>query len=338
MVDDVARLTLEQRVAAFTPEERREAARQEAARLEAERLEQERRDANARALVVAGEVAAATAALHAQAAAILNIKSLVPIVLDFTSPHFNRWCGLFLNTLERYALADDVLSDDDRSDNASWKRMDCTILSWLYGTITPELLEVVMNREEGPPTARIVWLGLEQQFIGNKETRALLLDAEFRTFVQGSLSISDYCHHLKSMADQLADLGEPVRDRTLVLNVLRGLNDRFAYMGALIQRQRPFPTFAEVKSDLCLDEINMNAKKGHSPQALAASAPRAPTPPPYNPAAGANIGRKQTRRGGKKNGGAPGPTPPSAPWAGFLSRPTTAPPGWQPAFGTFQAY
>ena len=166
MADDVARLTLEQRVAAFTPEKRREATRQEAARLEAarieaERLEQERRDANAGALVVAGEVAAATAALHAQAAAILNVKSLVPIVLDFTSPYFNRWRGLFLNTLERYALADHVLSDDDRSDDASWKRMNCTVLSWLYGTITPELLEVVMNREEGPPTARIVWLGLE---------------------------------------------------------------------------------------------------------------------------------------------------------------------------------
>lgn len=72
----------------------------------------------------------------------------------------------------RYALAIHVLSDD-----VSWKRMDCTVLSWLYG-----LLEVVMNRKDGPPTARIVWLGLEQQFIGNKETHALLLDAEFRTF------------------------------------------------------------------------------------------------------------------------------------------------------------
>jgi hypothetical protein len=42
---------------------------------------------------------------------------------------------------------------------------------------------VEMNREDVPPTACIVWLALEQQFIGNKETRALLLDAEFRTFV-----------------------------------------------------------------------------------------------------------------------------------------------------------
>ena len=101
---------------------------------------------------------------------------------------------------------DHVLSNDDRSDDVTWKRMDCIVLSWLYGTITPDLLEVVMNLEDGPPTARIVWLGLEQQFIGNKETRALLLDAEFRTFIQGDLSIDDYCHQLKAMADQLVDV------------------------------------------------------------------------------------------------------------------------------------
>ncbi|XP_062208957.1 uncharacterized protein LOC133910652 [Phragmites australis] len=352
MADDAARLTLERRVAAFTPEDRQEAARQEAARLEAarleaerqeaERLEAERRDADAHALVLAGEVAAATAALHAQAAAILNIKSLVPVILDLTSPHFNRWRGLFLNTLERYALADHVLSNDDRSDDVTWKRMDRVVLSWLYGTITAELLEVVMNREEGPPTARIVWLGLEQQFIDNKETRALLLDAEFRTFVQGDLSIDDYCHQLKAMADQLADLGEPVRDRTLVLNVLRGLNDRFAHLAALIQCQRPLPMFIEVRSDLRLAEITMKAKQGSPAQALAASTPRAPPPTFYNPVAGSNFGKKPTRRGGgsgKKSGAAgAGPAFPGAPWATQAQWPTPPPPGWQPAYDTFQAY
>ncbi|XP_062230138.1 uncharacterized protein LOC133927746 [Phragmites australis] len=288
------------------------------------------------------EVAAATIALHAQAAAILNIKSLVPVVLDLTSPHFNRWRGLFLNTLERYALADHVLSNDDRSDDVTWKRMDCVVLSWLYGTITADLLEVVMNREDGPPTARIVWLGLEQQFIGNKETRALLLDAEFRTFVQGDLSIDDYSRQLKAMADQLADLGEPVRDRTLVLNVLRGLNDRFAHLAALIQRQLLFPTFIEVRSDLRLADITMKAKQGSPAQALTASAPRAPPPTFNNHVAGSNSGKKQTRHGGgggKKSGAAgAGPAFLGAPWANQAQRPTPPSPGWQPAYGTFQAY
>ena len=71
-------------------------------------------------------------------------------------------------------------------------------------------------------TAWLVWLGLEQQFVGNRETQALILDAEFRSFVHGDLNITDYCRKLKSMADALGDLDEPVADRTLVLAVLRG--------------------------------------------------------------------------------------------------------------------
>jgi hypothetical protein len=58
----------------------------------------------------------------------------------------------------------------------------------------------------------------------------MLLDAEFRALSQGALSIDDYCHKMKSMAHVLADLGEPIQDRALVLNVLRGLNERFAFM------------------------------------------------------------------------------------------------------------
>jgi hypothetical protein len=74
----------------------------------------------------------------------------------------------------------------------------------------------------------------EDQFIGNKETRAIILDAEFRTLIQGDLSVTAYCHKMKSMADALGDLGEMILDRTLVLNLLRGLNEKFSYMAALI--------------------------------------------------------------------------------------------------------
>jgi hypothetical protein len=45
------------------------------------------------------------------------------------------------------------------------------------------------------------------------------------------------------MADDLTALGKVVTDRTLVLNVLRGLNERFTHVGALLRRARPFPTF-----------------------------------------------------------------------------------------------
>jgi hypothetical protein len=54
----------------------------------------------------------------------------VPVVLDFLSPHYNRWHDLVLLTLERYALADHVLSTAPRLARPSWQRMDCVVLSW----------------------------------------------------------------------------------------------------------------------------------------------------------------------------------------------------------------
>jgi hypothetical protein len=95
-----------------------------------------------------------------------------------------------------------------------------------------------------------------------------------------------------------------------------------------------------VRSDLRLAELTMKAKPAAPAQALTTSAPRAPTPPPYNPATGTTYGRKQTRRGGgggKKSGAGAA----SVLWAPSTPRSSpapTTPPGWQPAYGTFQVY
>jgi hypothetical protein len=103
--------------------------------------------------------------------------------------------------------------------------MDCVVVSWIFNTIAPDLLDVVHERDG--ITARAAWLGLEQQFFNNRESRAMLFDAEFHTLYQGALSVDEYYHKMKNMADALADLGKLILDRTLVLNVLRGLNERF---------------------------------------------------------------------------------------------------------------
>ena len=144
----------------------------------------------------------------------------MPVVLDANSSAYARWRDLVLLTLQRYALADHVLAD--RTSTApSWFRMDSVVLSWILGTLTVELQDVV--REAGS-TARQARVALESQFWGNRETRALHLDAAFRCFTQGDLSITEYCCQLKKVADYLRVLGEPIIDRTLILNLLRGLN------------------------------------------------------------------------------------------------------------------
>ena len=230
------------------------AAEQQRLAAEREAAERRRREDEVDALLIAN--------LHAQAVALTNIKSLVPLTLDVGSTAYPKWRGLHIITLGKYSLTNYVLSDEVHPDLAPWHRLDCVVVSWLLGTVSPNLLEIVMTSSDinHQPTSRAVWLLLEDVFLGNKEARALLLDTEFRTFAQGDLSISDYCRRLKSMADQLGSLGEPVPDRTLVLAALRGLNERFAHLASFTKRQTPFPTFDKVRNDLLLEELTLNDK------------------------------------------------------------------------------
>jgi hypothetical protein len=237
--------------------------------------------------------------LHAQGVAVPNIKTMIPLVLEQTSTFYSRWRTIFLNTVAKYALDCLVLSDDDFSTDPHWHHMDCTVKSWLYGTVSPDLIEAVSTAS---PTSRSIWLGLEDQFIGNKETRAILLDAEFRTLVQGDLSITDYCNKMKRMADALGTLGEPVLDRTLVLNVLRGLNERYSHMAALIKRTRPFPSYSDVRADLLIEEMTL-ANKSSTPTALVATTPaHPPGPRPGVPSSGASGSTNTNGHGNVNNG------------------------------------
>jgi hypothetical protein len=166
---------------------------------------------------------------HAQAARLQNIWSLLSVVLDPASSHYPRWRGQVLLILRRYALDGHVLDDVATSPTPAWSLMDFVVLSWLHGTIIVELQDIIRDQED---TGCQAWLALEEQFLGNRDARALHLDAQFHLFSQGDLSVHEYCRQMKGMADSLRDLGEPVADRTLVLNLLRGLSPRYGHLNS----------------------------------------------------------------------------------------------------------
>jgi hypothetical protein len=97
------------------------------------------------------------AALHTQAAGLHNIQALVPVVLDPASSHYPRWRGQVLLTLRRFVLDDHVLVDHDTLSPRSWCLMDSVVLSWLHGTITVELQDIIRDQAD---TARQAWLAL----------------------------------------------------------------------------------------------------------------------------------------------------------------------------------
>jgi hypothetical protein len=61
------------------------------------------------------------------------------------------------------------------------------------------------------------------------------------------------------MANTLRTLGAPITDECLVFNILRGLSPRFDRVTPILTRMKPFPTFAETKNDLLLEELRLSA-------------------------------------------------------------------------------
>jgi hypothetical protein len=150
-----------------------------------------------------------------------NIHSLVSVTLDLSSRHYTRWHDNVLLTLGRYSLSDHVLLDTTYISVLAWDRMDNVIKLWIWGTNSPDLQFITQQCSH---MAHDAWLAIENHFLGNRETRTLHIDATFRSFVQGDLSINDYFQKMKRFTDSLADLSVNITDRVLVLNVLRGLN------------------------------------------------------------------------------------------------------------------
>jgi hypothetical protein len=70
-----------------------------------------------------------------------------------------------LLTLHRYALFNHVLSDV-ADPSIYWARLDIIMVTWILGTLSLELHEIVRELTE---TARQVWLAIEAQFFGNRE-------------------------------------------------------------------------------------------------------------------------------------------------------------------------
>jgi hypothetical protein len=123
---------------------------------------------------------------------------------------------------------------------------------------------------------------------------------------------------MKGMADSLRDLGEPIADRTLVLDILRVLSPRYGRLKALIKRIVPFPAFYDVRNELLLEELTLETE-APAPALPLYSAPRggqAPSPSvnwghylhstrrPCGPRPASNAdGGRHSRKGSSGSGG-----------------------------------
>ena len=147
----------------------------------------------------------------------------------------------------------------------------------------PDLLTAVSTDDD---TAYSLWRGVREIFRDNRSARAVYLNAEFRTFLQGDLSVLAYCTRMKAMADRLGDLGSPITNADLVQNIIRGLNPRLHHYVPHLTLRKRLPSFHKARSMLQMEEHRLaESAKLQAASALIAQAQRgAPPPPPVHDA------------------------------------------------------
>ncbi|KAJ9545500.1 hypothetical protein OSB04_025207 [Centaurea solstitialis] len=131
------------------------------------------------------------------------------------------------------------------TDDEDWEAIDSRIKSWFYSTCEPNLLNIIIKDN---CTAKDLWEALDSYFLNNKLSRSLQLQTAIRNTKKGVLSITDYCHTLKDIADSLADVDTKISEQDLVLQILQHLPPSYQSLVDVITHTKPFPSFLEAKN------------------------------------------------------------------------------------------
>ena len=132
---------------------------------------------------------------------------------------------IFTNAFEGYIEGTVVCPEKEVSlgilnlEFVQWRRLDRLILSWIYSTLTPEVMVQIV----GYQTSHSAWVALEKLFSSSTRARLMQLRFEFQTTKKSSLSMMDYFLKLKTLFDNLAATGDPVSERDHILQILGGL-------------------------------------------------------------------------------------------------------------------
>ncbi|KAK9049523.1 hypothetical protein SSX86_031509 [Deinandra increscens subsp. villosa] len=253
------------------------------------------------------------------AAAVTNIKSLVPITLDLGTHEYGTWSQLFKIACRANLVADHLLprvvtpapteavakaAYDKAAED--WDRLDAIVLTWIYGTISRRLLTNVLKTDV---TAYGAWTILAKMFQDNKTSRVLQLTQKLcNTRLDQFSDVSAYCQELKDLSDQLSNLDSPVSNQRLVLQLVSGLTEQYEGIAMLLQQSDPLPDFHEARSKLLLEETRKKTQALNTAQAAGAALHVAASPssaPPSSahqkPPNGDRNYRPRNRQQGRNN-------------------------------------
>ncbi|KAJ0745776.1 putative RNA-directed DNA polymerase [Helianthus annuus] len=171
-----------------------------------------------------------------------------------------------------------------------WVSNDAHIRMLLVSTISEPSFQHVI----GSNTSRELWLALERAYAPNTASREYTLRAQLlKIEMKGDETSSAYLTRAQEYADALANIGEPMREKDLVMLVVSGLREEYTGLKQNILT-RQFPTaFSELHGLLSDHDYMVKKSIPNVPQAQAFAAASAnssvPTAPPNSITSPSNI-------------------------------------------------
>ncbi|XP_023762590.1 uncharacterized protein LOC111911040 [Lactuca sativa] len=197
----------------------------------------------------------------------INIKHVVPLVLYLEQMNYDIWRELFEIHCIGYGVDDHLRppvepikasSEKETLESTSakdaWLQMDSIIKSWLYGTLSISLLNMIFKKQA---TALEIWESLEKVFHDNKTSKIIQIDRELRNISIRNSTITEYCNKIKSLVDRLEHMGSKVPEINLVAYMLNGLTSKYRHVVINIRHHDPPLSFWDARSILVLEEQEM---------------------------------------------------------------------------------
>ena len=204
------------------------------------------------------------------ALAVSNIKNIIPITLAMENVQYSTWAELFKIHAHSTQVIHHIISPEagketvptTDEEKALWSTLDAMVLKWIYATIFEDILNTILEPDS---TAKEAWDRLQDIFQDNKTSRAITLEQEFsNTNMEDFPNASAYCQCLKMLADQLKNVGAPVSNNRLVLQMVDGLTEAYKGIGTLLRQHDPLPLFYQARSMLVLEEAGLSKKASMS--------------------------------------------------------------------------
>lgn len=128
------------------------------------------------------------------------------------------------------------------TDYVQWKRSDRLLRGWITGTLSEEVLGLVVGLE----TSADVWSALVESFAQDSQEREFYLNQKLQFHSRKDCkSMAEYIRIFKEICDDLAAIGQPITDRQKVFGLLKGLGTGYESFITTMMKP-PTPTYKEL--------------------------------------------------------------------------------------------